>query len=195
MVAKIADIASLVVPDEYQHARLSKEQGPHILKCLTENTRFVAFIGPTGVGKTYTVHALRIYYAWLFAKHRPDYDAAMVARNLTEDYNVQVISESYDVRGHRYDRQWLDKLVEWRGPVCIDDLGALTPDDWCKEAAYVLANERLKHRRPTVWTSNHDSKGLSALYDGRIVSRIAAGTVIKLEGKDQRIRRQNGTQG
>jgi chromosomal replication initiation ATPase DnaA len=189
MPANIIDIAALVVPPEYADARLSREDGPGIINHLETSTRFVAFIGPTGTGKTYSLQAIRIYYAWLFSRSRPEYSAEEVARCMREEYNVQVISESYDTRGHRYDRQWLDRLVEWRGPVCVDDLGALTPDDWCKEAAYVLANERLKHRRPTVWTSNHDSKGLGTLYDGRVVSRIAAGTVIKLEGKDKRIRR------
>jgi hypothetical protein len=71
--------------------------------------------------------------------------------------------------------------------VVVDELGTRKPSDAAYETLAQMLNVRAN--RPAIWISNHDSAGLLDVYDDRIVSRLEAGTVVKLSGPDRRIQR------
>lgn len=45
----------------------------------------------------------------------------------------------------------------------------------------------LRTRRPFIAISNHDLERLTKIYDGRTVSRLGAGTLVEVSGKDRRL--------
>ena len=67
--------------------------------------------------------------------------------------------------------------------VCLDDMGTRELSPAQSEILLDLLDARIG--KPLIVTGNHDRDGLKFL-DPRIVSRVCAGTVIGLVGKDQR---------
>lgn len=67
----------------------------------------------------------------------------------------------------------------------VDDVGIRAPSDSAFEVVYELVNRRGK--QPAIYTSNVAPDKLHTVYDGRVASRMLAGTAIHLTGKDRRI--------
>jgi DNA replication protein DnaC len=86
---------------------------------------------------------------------------------------------------------WPEKV--WEGVrreclVVLDELGAREKvSDHQYECVKRLLDER--QGRPLVALSNLDLQALARVYDDRIASRLAAGTVLRLEGEDRRLAR------
>lgn len=72
--------------------------------------------------------------------------------------------------------------------VVVDDIGQRDVSDHARETLMLILNER-EGPHPTVLISNLPLSQLSALYDDRVASRMAAGTVIGVNGVDMRIDR------
>lgn len=70
--------------------------------------------------------------------------------------------------------------------LCVDDIGVRGDSESQQSALLELLN--LRHGLPTVITGNHDAKQLSQIFDARIASRLASGTVIHLTGPDRRLK-------
>lgn len=70
--------------------------------------------------------------------------------------------------------------------VVVDDMGAREKvSDHHYEIAKRLLDKRENH--PLVCISNHNLERLSQLYDDRLASRLAYGTVLTIAGKDRRL--------
>lgn len=69
----------------------------------------------------------------------------------------------------------------------IDDIGAEKNSEYVISVLYLILNNRYQNMLPTIVTTNMDSKGIAESYHQRIVSRLASGFIVKLEGKDRRI--------
>lgn len=54
----------------------------------------------------------------------------------------------------------------------LDDLGTEKPSDWTRERVYDLVNHRYDAKKPTIITSNLNSKELRAVYGDRLVDRL-----------------------
>jgi hypothetical protein len=110
-----------------------------------------------------------------------------LVRDMLKGDRVLIISESADIVRRRHDRDWLDEICLRPGWVVVDDIGfGEKPTAWAVEAIYHLANERRKHFRPTLWTSNLDPDGLSRTYGAAIASRLTGGKVLQAGGGDRR---------
>jgi DNA replication protein DnaC len=70
--------------------------------------------------------------------------------------------------------------------VVLDEIGAR---ERVSDHHYETVQRVLDDRsgKPLVAISNLDAKGIEAIYDYRIVSRLSAGTVLFLDGKDRRL--------
>lgn len=89
-------------------------------------------------------------------------------------------------------RVWEPELWDhWRKLplVIVDELGTRKPSDAAYDTLAQMLNVRAN--RPAIWISNLDSGAMldGGIYDDRIVSRLEAGTVVKLSGPDRRITR------
>lgn len=71
--------------------------------------------------------------------------------------------------------------------VVVDELGSRDRvSDHHYECVKRIIDER--QGQPLALASNHDIEALARLYDDRIASRIAAGTVLGLDGDDRRLK-------
>lgn len=70
--------------------------------------------------------------------------------------------------------------------VVLDDLGTRAPTESMYAALFDLLEWR--RQKPLLITSNKTLPELASMYDDRIASRLAGGTVIVMSGKDQRAR-------
>jgi len=133
--------------------------------------------GGVGTGKTYAaVMAWKYFGGWI--------------GTLTDWCSLLTAAKREQLHWTGGARCWEQDLWEhWRNVelVVVDELGLRSPTD----AAYDTLAEMLNKRaaRPAIWISNHDAAGLLNVYDDRIVSRLEAGTVVKLSGPDRRIQR------
>lgn len=186
------------VPREYQGAELNA----NLRKILKGKPSAVYLHGPPGCGKT--------RQAWAMVRHdrlnrmaaliNEGEDPPMLIRShglsawvreetaaMVAADRVKIITESGDIRRHRYDRDWLDTAAKYPDWLVVDDIGFASPNEWVIEAIYHLSNERRAWKRPTVWTSNLTAAELVDKFSQAIASRLAGGEVVELSGEDRRL--------
>jgi hypothetical protein len=191
------------IPEEFQGAELTAG----LLAQLKKTPRPLSFalVGPPGTGKTRSlwamVHSMRKRFMadrmgteirrgdiadGQYAYRRQSCEDA-IRSTLALGDGLTIITEVGDIRAKRYDRAALDDWAACPGWLAVDDIGAIEPNEWVKEALYHLANERRAHGLTTVWTSNKTPSQLRDTFGGAIASRILGGAVIEVEGKDRRV--------
>jgi chromosomal replication initiation ATPase DnaA len=137
----------------------------------------ILIVGPTGTGKTAsgydTIRRTLLGRAcqhrtlrWHMVNHAV-FNAAM--RPTSDDSHLTAFHHAADV----------ELLV-------LDDLGVGLATDWTADTLYRLVDERWTRRRATMVTTNLTPPQLEKEFDARIVSRIASGDVVVLEGSDHR---------
>lgn len=135
--------------------------------------------GPAGVGKTCAALCLLDHAGGEYLT------AAGLAAQLIEAQQGR-LSWSHEGRSGSL---WPETLWgRWqRAPLMVlDELGARERvSDHHYEAVQRMLDERLDS--PLVCISNLDGEGIARVYDDRILSRLAAGTVVHFQGKDRRI--------
>ncbi len=80
--------------------------------------------------------------------------------------------------------------ADWRKRRCavIDEIGARhNVSDFSYETLKRAIDERERVAAPLVCISNLSLSDIGALYDDRIASRLAAGTLVEIEGDDRRL--------
>lgn len=133
--------------------------------------------GPAGTGKTCAALALADqvrYGAWY-----------RQCRDFVDDWRKVVLGQAVAELGYAIYPADFWRRVESRPLAILDEIG-----DRCKvtDTHYDAVKGFLdrRHKRPTVVLGNLDAKQLAEVYDDRIASRVCAGTVIFLAGKDRR---------
>lgn len=81
---------------------------------------------------------------------------------------------------------WLELVERGKNLVVLDDIGLR---DRATDAQFEAFQKFLLYRenKPTIITSNLDLDGIHRVYDDRIASRLAAGTIVAMRGKDRRV--------
>ena len=131
--------------------------------------------GPPGTGKSQTA----VWVGLLLAGQGVDGDWLHVPTG------AQQMRQSYGGDRDAYARQmqrWLTAPF-----LVVDDLGAEIGGKDVAELVYRIADSRYNSALATGWTSNVPPMGLTQSgFDPRTASRIAAGHVVELGGKDRR---------
>lgn len=126
-------------------------------------------VGNVGVGKSWSVWKIKeslIRAGWL----RP--------------VEIRAAHELKRITAPPVDEDELELLRE-ASLLALDDIGSIRVSDWDADNLMALVDDRWKHRRPTVITSNNPK--LRDLLGERVASRLAGGaTVVKMTGDDQR---------
>ncbi len=140
----------------------------------------VFITGPVGVGKTCV--AAHFYCEWPeSAKWNRFSQFCDRTAELLRDGESTFWEED---RCYEYSREsWWDGIGRM-GLYVVDDVGVGEPNHDRTEALWSLLESRT--RKPLILTSNLDDAGIFKQFDGRIQSRIRAGTMIRLAGIDQR---------
>lgn len=111
--------------------------------------------------------------------------------NIVDEYRLCKCGE---LRDERYENAPIMREASYRqrmrefSLVVVDDIGQRDDSDHARETLMMILNER-EGPHPTVLISNLPLSKLSALYDDRVASRMAAGTVVSVHGTDMRLDR------
>lgn len=128
--------------------------------------------GKPGTGKTFAVCA--------FANHIGHFGSPVdslpaICEGLIENQR----SDDYKAT-HGFFQDWEHAALS-----ILDDLGTRRASDFQHETLITLLN--LREDKPLILVSNLDLAGIAGVYDDRVASRMGAGTVFELTGKDRRI--------
>lgn len=135
--------------------------------------------GGVGTGKTHIAYALMKEARSREISTR-FYNTGELLREIKQDFN----------------RPWGEKshideaIMEYRGLLILDDIGAEKISDWVAETFYIIVNERYNEKLPTIFTSNLNISELSGHVGDRITSRIIEMCdVFELTGSDRRLQK------
>lgn len=166
-------------------AMIDKGLSGKIGECVAGESPWPLFVnGPAGTGKTCAALSLLDFLEFGGGKY---ITAAQLAIDLIELMHGR-LSWYVEGRGGQYStRQFWDEYAN--APlVVLDEIGCRDKvTDHQYEGVKRLLDER--SGRPLMILSNHDLETLARLYDDRIASRIAGGTVVLLGGADRRLRK------
>lgn len=126
-------------------------------------------VGNVGVGKSWTLWKIKetlIRSCWL------------------SSVEIRSAHELKKITAPPVDERALTELTE-ASLLALDDIGSIRVSDWDADNLMALIDERWKHQRPIILTSN--TPKLRDLLGERVASRLADGaTVIKMTGPDLR---------
>jgi len=164
-------------PKRFEHADFSTlpQQIRDIIENVRKTRKGLYLWGPIGVGKTYTIYAIR----------KRLYEMGITVRIHSAPEMFDMIRDDFD---HK-DSFNLDRILANRGVLIIDDLGAEKASDWVSETMFKIVDKRYREVLPTIITSNLELGEMSERLGDRISSRIAEMCeIIKLEGVDRRLK-------
>jgi len=141
---------------------------------IKETRKGIYIYGGVGIGKTHIAVALRkqCYSQELRCRF---YNAVDILDKIRDDYRNK---DTYN----------LDKILDYKGLLIIDDIGAEKITEWVLETFYRIINQRYEDMLPVIFTSNFSLGELSERLGERISSRIAGSCeVVELTGNDKRL--------
>lgn len=157
-------------------SKLPKDVREKIEK-VKETRRGLYIWGPVGTGKTYAAYAILKKLG----------DMGIRGNLHTSPELMDMLRDDY---GHK-DTYNLERLLDNRGVLIIDDLGAEKASDWVTETLHKIVDKRYREVLPTIITSNFDLGELAGRVGDRIPSRLAEMCdLIRLEGEDRRLSTQ-----
>ncbi len=95
---------------------------------------------------------------------------------------VKASFESKDITEQDIIKKYCDYTI-----LVVDDIGAEKSSDYTQAVIYSILNNRYENMKPTIITTNLSSGDITGSYGSRILSRIASGVVVTLDGADRRL--------
>ena len=178
------DIPTEIVPLVLAPIEQSQEILIQCLQWLEAQTPFCIISGSNGTGKT--VLSCQMSFSWIRHKDVRERTGSPEARFAY----ARVLYH-----------QWLDEmrlgsvyglLKAYSKPdmLVLDDIGERMPSEGWREWLAALVDLRMSECKRTIITTNADSKKIQDFYGESFLSRILAGTQIKIIGRDRRISEQ-----
>lgn len=149
-----------------------------IVKNQLEKKDGIFFFGDRGTGKTYITCAIARY---LVSKGFPVlfYNTVDLMDRIRRGFENKDDNE-VDLR----------EIMNFKGLLILDDIGAEKTTEWTNERLYLLLNSRYENMLPVFFTSNLTLEELRTQISDRVVSRISGMTLrIKVEGDDRRYKK------
>lgn len=168
------------VPARYEKAKYEDvpENIRGMFEKMRETRKGMYIYGGAGTGKTHTAYAL----------YRSTYDKIGVyarfwnTAELLRDIRLDMDRDAYSK--HRTE----DDLMEFKGVLFLDDIGAEKLSDWVLETFYLLINKRYENMLPTIYTSNFSMKELAERIGDRFASRLMETCdIVPMVGEDRRV--------
>ena len=144
--------------------------------------------GEVGTGKTHIAYAMKKHY------DQPGENTPNGWRSGRSLLLWNVVDLMHEIRSD-FDRSWEAKrqadneLMNYRGVLILDDLGAEKATEFVAETLYRIINHRYVNMLPTVFTSNCTLQELAEKIGDRSASRITEMCdTYELTGADRRIK-------
>lgn len=152
-----------------------------IRSCLTGETPWPLFLfGKPGTGKTCAALCL------LDITQGEYFTVGDLCEKLNQSSMGRLEWSNAGHGGTLWPEQFRKVYLEKTPLLVLDELGLRdTVSDAHYEAVYRCVE--LRTRRPFVVISNHGLERMEKIYDARTVSRLGAGTIVEVTGKDRRL--------
>ena len=143
--------------------------------------------GPAGIGKTRAALALMDHCDWNSAEPPDDFMLRASVYYTVRRLCTDIIAENSGNSEKHPGRTW--RSVGSAAIATLDEIGSRQQ---VSEFHYETVCEFLDLREcsPAIYLSNLRITELAKIYDDRVASRLASGTVLELEGPDRRIHNQ-----
>ena len=137
--------------------------------------------GAVGVGKSFV--AASVFVRWRGTVSMLRYcDLIANSIHVTKYGELSRYNER-DILCEYSEASWWRYLADV-GLVIVDEIGSGVPHEWRNELFWKFLE--LRKGRPLILTTNVDPDAIHEQFDGRIESRILAGSLIEVTGRDQR---------
>lgn len=167
-------------PKQYEEAKYADvpKEVRGLFEKIKETRRGIYMHGAIGCGKTHAAWALAQQWEENGGRHPLFWNVSELIRSIKKDFDK-----------HPYDREKEEEyIMEHRGLLFLDDLGAERATDFVADTLYLIVNRRYEERLPVIVTSNMDIGELSDRVGDRIASRIAGMCdVVEMKGEDRRL--------
>ena len=175
------------LPDSVPEAdwnQVSQKFREAILDAIEANRWPICMYGSQGRGKSCA--AACVYARW--PQKALWYDATTAIRQIMtcRSNGAGFITVTANGRDYELTENQIFRRVADFPFVAFDDLGLRESTEAQFAAFYQMVNSRTA--RPTVFTGNINPQSLTEVYDGRIASRLLAGTILHVVGQDRRIK-------
>lgn len=171
----------LIIPNRFKDINYEKDV-PVNIKNKTENLisskKGLYLYGPAGVGKTHIAYAIASFFnenkyqTWFL-------NTGEMLRQIREEFEKTEIESIESI---------YEQLINFKGLLFLDDIGAEKMTDWVRETFYLILNNKYENMIPVVFTSNYNLDELAEKVGDRVVSRIMGiCDILKLEGNDRRV--------
>jgi DNA replication protein DnaC len=169
----ILPVLSTIIPKKYLRIECDK---PDLVQQGLEKSLYIT--GSCGVGKTVLMAGV-VKELVRQDKRVEWYSYPELIMNLQNLYRKDTDDTAFDVA---------EKIAEFSGTLCIDDLGAEKITDFVRQTTYYIINKREQECLHTIITSNFTLAEIDDQIDPRIGSRIAGMCeIITLKGRDRRL--------
>ena len=169
------------VPIIYQSARLHdchlpKDQKEVLAQMASDPKGVLVLFGPSGVGKTWSACAT-LNDSW------EKKETSIMFVNVSDLY----------LRWKECTRKQESDLIlasMYRNAdlLLVDDIGTRSPTDSFLDFLYAIVNFRINHSKATIFTTNMNGSQMRDKFGEALTSRICSGSILKIEGRDKRIK-------
>lgn len=170
----------MITPIMYENATYDDvpKEVKKLFDQIRDTRRGIYLHGAIGSGKTHIAWALAQKWHDETKRAPMFWNVSELIRSIKNDFNK-----------HPYDKERSEEeILETRGLVFLDDLGAERATDFVAETLYLIVNRRYENKLPIIITSNLSLDELSAQIGDRTASRIAGlCDIVELKGGDRRI--------
>ena len=169
-----------MLPKRYEEVKYEdvREDIRTLFEGMKDSRKGIYIWGGVGSGKTHTLYALKEKTPELLKVVSMLKNTTELLRDIRTDFEKPYAEKAREE----------EKIVDFKGVLFIDDIGAEKMTEWVAETFYLILNHRYNEMIPTIFTSNLSPAELSEKLGDRIVSRIVGSCdVVKLDGEDRRL--------